>query len=82
MAAVPAPMAGQDGPLAADLVEAYRLGGPNAPQWAFFEGREPTGFDAADNPYVLDARPAGGTGNSGGTTNGRSPRRRRMRPRC
>ncbi|MDE2762510.1 MAG: hypothetical protein OXQ94_01500 [Gemmatimonadota bacterium] len=55
-AVAPAPTAGQDRPLAADLVEVYRVGGLNAPQWAFFEGREPTGFDAAGNLYVLDAQ--------------------------
>lgn len=56
VAAVPAPMAGQDRPLAADLDEVHRVGGLNAPQWAFFEGREPTGFDAAGNLYVLDTQ--------------------------
>ena len=56
VAAVPAPVAAQDRPLNADPVEVYRVGGLNAPQWAFFEGREPTGFDAAGNLYVLDTR--------------------------
>lgn len=56
VAAAPSPVAAQDRPLAADLVEVYRVGGLNAPQWAFFEGRQPTGFDAAGNLYVLDTR--------------------------
>ena len=56
VAAAPSPVAAQDRPLAADLVEVYRVGGLNAPPWAFFEGRQPTGFDAAGNLYVLDTR--------------------------
>ena len=56
VAAAPNLLAGQDRPLAAGLVEVYRVGGVNAPEWAFFEGRQPTGFDAAGNLYVLDTR--------------------------
>ena len=46
--------AAQDRPLAADFEEVYRVGGLNAPEWAFFRGRAPTGFDAAGNLHVLD----------------------------
>ena len=48
--------AAQDRPLGAEFPEVYRVGGLNAPDWAFFEGREPTGFDAAGNLYVLDGQ--------------------------
>ena len=48
--------AAQDRPLAADFPEVYRVGGVNAPEWAFFENSGPTGFDAAGNLYVLDTR--------------------------
>ena len=48
--------AAQDRPLGAEFPEVYRVGGLNAPAWAFFEGREPTGFDAAGNLYVLDGQ--------------------------
>lgn len=48
--------AAQDRPLGAEFPEVYRVGGLNAPEWAFFEGREPTGFDAAGNLYVLDGQ--------------------------
>ena len=48
--------AGQDRPLTADFEEVYRVGGLNAPDWAFFEGSEPTGFDGAGNLYVLDTQ--------------------------
>ncbi|MDE2796778.1 MAG: hypothetical protein OXL34_18330 [Gemmatimonadota bacterium] len=44
----------QDRPLSADFAEVYRVGGVNAPDWAFFTGRSPTGFDAAGNLHVLD----------------------------
>ena len=56
VAVAPNPVAGQDRPLAVDLVEVYRVGGLDAPPWAFFERREPTGFDVAGNLYVLDTR--------------------------
>ncbi len=46
--------AAQDRPLSAGFEEVYRVGGANAPEWAFFEGSSPTGFDAAGNLYVLD----------------------------
>ena len=48
--------AAQDRPLAAEFPEVYRVGGLNAPEWAFFKGAEPTGFDAAGNLYVLDTQ--------------------------
>lgn len=54
MAAVANQAAAQDRPLGADFEEVYRVGGRNAPEWAFFKGAEPTGFDAAGNLYVLD----------------------------
>jgi len=51
--------AGQDRPLAGGLVEVYRVGGTNAPEWAFFQrtmfGRPPpVAFDANGNLFVLD----------------------------
>ena len=48
--------AAQDRPLGAEFSEVYRVGGLNAPEWAFFRGLEPTGFDAAGNLYVLDVQ--------------------------
>lgn len=48
------PATAQDRPLTADFPEVYRVGGLNAPDWAQFHGRGPTGFDAAGNLYVLD----------------------------
>ncbi|MXW16469.1 MAG: hypothetical protein F4139_09830 [Gemmatimonadetes bacterium] len=48
--------AAQDRPLAADFEAVYRVGGLNAPEWAFFRGRAPTGFDAAGNLHVLDSQ--------------------------
>lgn len=48
--------AAQDRPLSADFEEVYRVGGINAPEWAFFRGRAPTGFDAAGNLHVLDSQ--------------------------
>ena len=52
--AVPPATAAQDRPLTADFPEVYRAGGLNAPDWAQFQGRGPTGFDAVGNLYVLD----------------------------
>lgn len=49
-------VAAQDRPLSADFEEVYRVGGVNAPEWAFFAGFEPTGFDGAGNLYVLDTQ--------------------------
>ena len=46
--------AAQDRPLSGDLPEVYRVGGMNAPEWAFFEGSSDVAFDAAGNLYVLD----------------------------
>ena len=46
--------AAQDRPLSGDFPEVYRVGGLNAPEWAFFEGSSPAAFDAADNLFVLD----------------------------
>ena len=46
--------AAQDRPLAGDFAEVYRVGGMNAPEWAFFEGSSDVAFDAAGNLYVLD----------------------------
>ena len=48
------PAAAQDRPLAGDFSEICRVGGPTAPEWAYFEGRSPVGFDAAGNLHVLD----------------------------
>ena len=48
--------AAQDRPLSAEFPEVYRVGGVNAPEWAFFRGRAPTGFDAAGNLHVLDSQ--------------------------
>ena len=48
--------AAQDRPLSADFEEVYRVGGVNAPEWAFFQGSEPVGFDGAGNLYVLDTQ--------------------------
>jgi len=47
--------AAQDRELSGDLVEVYRAGGMNAPEWAFFEGRSRADFDGAGNLHVLDA---------------------------
>jgi len=46
--------AAQDRPLSGDFPEVYRVGGMNAPEWAFFEGSTDVAFDAAGNMYVLD----------------------------
>ena len=51
--------AGQDRRLAGDLAEVYRVGGTNAPEWAFFQrtmfGRPPpAAFDANGNLFVLN----------------------------
>ena len=46
--------AAQDRPLSGDFPEVYRVGGMNAPEWAFFEGSTDVAFDAAGNLYVLD----------------------------
>ena len=46
--------AAQDRPLSGDFPEVYRVGGLNAPEWAFFEGSSPAAFDAAGNLFVLD----------------------------
>ena len=46
--------AAQDRPLSGDFAEVYRVGGMNAPEWAFFEGSSDVAFDAAGNLYVLD----------------------------
>ncbi|MDE2762509.1 MAG: hypothetical protein OXQ94_01495 [Gemmatimonadota bacterium] len=46
--------AAQDRPLSGDFPEVYRVGGMNAPEWAFFEGSSDVAFDAAGNLYVLD----------------------------
>ena len=45
----------QDRTLSADWPEVYRVGGMNAPEWAFFEDSARAAFDAAGNLYVLDA---------------------------
>lgn len=45
----------QDRLLSADFPEIYRVGGLNAPEWAFLESSSRAGFDAAGNLYVLDA---------------------------
>ena len=47
--------AAQDRPLSGDFPEVYRVGGLNAPEWAFFEGSSPARFDEAGNLFVLDA---------------------------
>ena len=46
--------AAQDRALAAEFEEVYRVGGVNAPEWAFFEDSLPASFDASGNLYVLD----------------------------
>lgn len=46
--------AAQDRPLSGDFPEVYRVGGMNAPEWAFFEGSTDVAFDAAGHLYVLD----------------------------
>ena len=51
---VAAQVAAQDRPLSAEFEEVYRVGGVNAPEWAFFQDASPVGFDAAGNLYVLD----------------------------
>ena len=56
VAGVASQVAAQDRPLAADFEEVYRVGGVNAPEWAFFQGSEPVGFDGAGNLYVLDTQ--------------------------
>ena len=48
--------AAQDRPLGSGFEEVYRVGGVNAPEWAFFKDSEPTGFDAAGNLYVFDTQ--------------------------
>ena len=48
--------AAQDRPLAAEFEEVYRVGGMNAPEWAFFRGAEPAGFDGAGNLYIMDGQ--------------------------
>ena len=57
-AAANAPATAQDQPLSGDFEELCRVGGPTAPEWAYFEGRSPAEFDAAGSLHVLDA--AGG----------------------
>lgn len=47
--------AAQDRPLSGDFPEVYRVGGMDAPEWAFFEGSSPAAFDAAGNLFVLDS---------------------------
>ena len=47
--------AAQDQPLPGDFAEVCRVGGPTAPEWAFFEGRSPTKFDGAGNLHILDS---------------------------
>lgn len=54
VAGVAGQAAAQDRPLSAEFEEVYRVGGMNAPEWAFFEDSVPTGFDDAGNLYVLD----------------------------
>lgn len=49
-------VAAQDRALSADFEEVYRVGGVNAPEWAFFSGFAPTGFDGAGNLYVMDTQ--------------------------
>ena len=56
VAGVGGQVAAQDRPLSADFEEVYRAGGVNAPEWAFFQGSEPVGFDGAGNLYVLDTQ--------------------------
>ena len=56
VAGVAGQVAAQDRPLSTDFEEVYRVGGVNAPEWAFFENSEPTGFDAAGNLYVFDTQ--------------------------
>ncbi len=46
--------AAQDRELAGDLPEVYRVGGMNAPEWAFFEQPSPAEFDGTGNLHVLD----------------------------
>ena len=51
--------AGQDHVLSGDLFEVYRVGGPSAPEWAFFQrtmfGRPPPiAFDGTGNLFVLE----------------------------
>ena len=50
------PAVAQDRPLAVDMTEVYRVGGVNAPEWAFFGSVSPTGFDGLGNLLVLDRR--------------------------
>ena len=56
VAGVGGQVAAQDRPLSADFEEVYRVGGVNAPEWAFFQGSDPVGFDGAGNLYVLDTQ--------------------------
>ena len=56
VAGVGGQVAAQDRPLSADFEEVYRVGGVNAPEWAFFQGSERVGFDGAGNLYVLDTQ--------------------------
>ena len=56
VAGIAGQVAAQDRPLSADFEEVYRVGGVNAPEWAFFKDYEPTGFDAAGNLYVFDTQ--------------------------
>ena len=50
------PAVAQDRPLAVDMTEVYRVGGVNAPEWAFFGSVSPTGFDGLGNLLELDRR--------------------------
>ncbi len=44
----------QDRPLLGGFSERCRVGGPTAPEWAYFEDRSPVEFDAAGNLHILD----------------------------
>ena len=50
------PAVAQDRPLTMDMTEVYRVGGVNAPEWAFFGSVSPTGFDGLGNLLVSDRR--------------------------